>query len=1751
MKKLYSKIFIMKSLQLQILIASLFFCLLGSIDVNAQACREDTIVLNTGYDPLTGMSIPAGTADSRWRVIADPDPSTVEPRPAWAIVPHPAWAPALPNTSWVSSYPTNTNNTNGGYTFEYCFCMEPGLQNPEIHFGLRADDYATVFFNGALIGNTPNPGFNTPMPTPFSIVNPFLFAQGGKNCLQIVNTNAFGVAMGFDLQGFATANSLTMLQDTCCNDGGRITGVKFNDLNGNGAWDPFEPELPGWDIVLTNGTSVWNTTTDASGYYYFNALLPGTYTVSEINQPGWTQTFPAGATHTVSLGMGDLATNINFGNYSGPPPSVCDKADYSIFPAAQPNVDCCWRLNIDNGMLDYFTSLSLVGQGGVTLSYNPGSISPGWTDIASGANFVQLAPPTTYVPTGSTPGLIQFCVGNITSSPQEVFLNWYGPGGDIECIDTLVLNCPPMPAPCAYTENDAIICDQGQPVLEFSLYNPPAAAWDIEAFTINVVSGGSVTPTFFTTTPIAAGSVGGPFQSSVTGIPGSTICYTVTVYNADPNDDPNALRCTTDTICLQIPYCDPCGGISTSVQGNIQDCCWSINLTNSYAPGYFYGVETEILTPGVYFSSIVNPPGSGWTYNTSTPYSTSNVQWNLAPPSGAALPMGTTSLPSFCLDGFTTAPQVMLVKWLAIDGTVCTDTLEFDCPPPPINVCDSTDMGYYPVAQPNDDCCWIIDTYNGMPNYFTALELEGLGGVTISYNPADINPMWTDNSFGPNFVQLVPAAPLTYAPTGPTPGLIEFCVGNVTTSPQQVILKWYGPNFTVECTDTLTIDCDPPIPPCAYTVNDTIICEQGLSILEFSIHNPTTATWDVESFMINTISGGTVTPAYFTTAPITPGSTAGPFQTTLTGTPGTNYCYTVTVHEDDIAVNPNAACCTTDTTCLIIPECDPCERVSASVQGNVQDCCWSINLNNGYAPGYFYGIETEILTPGVYFSSIINPPGSGWTFNTSTPYSNSNVQWNLAPPSGTTLPLGITTLPNFCMSGYTTTPQVMVIKWLAVDGTMCTDTLEFDCPPPPPPIDCADFIKDTITCNPDGTFNFNFAISNYSGQTINAVNLHTFAPSGITITPNPIGLGTVPHLNSSLMQTVNISGPDAIPGATICFKYTVHEYDAAGNPLFCCTPNGTICITLPNCCCDEDQSIVTNGSFTGGLAPWIPFAGSPQHQAAVGCDALGSAQMWGNQVVGEAIQQNMTFIAGQTYQVSYCAKWWNNNPALPPVVRLKMRAATATGATTFTACPAGDCEIVDISPDLTVPFQTFCFDWTPANNYSRVIIQPENNFAVNDGNFVSWLHVDDVCIQPTDVVVPCEMDANDDFITVNPLQSTLINILLNDVGSSSACPVDPCSVTIITPPLNGSVFLGGAPGCQVAYSPNPGAFGTDCFEYSVCDACGCCDTARVCIKINNKPIAVDDSVDLPAGTATPLYPIANDADPDGPLDPCDIQIITQPANGILILGDAPACGLTYLPHNGFEGTDSFEYGICDSLDLCDSALVNIVVHPWIADVGVEVLLEGPYDATTGLMNDDLRIAGLIPQEEPYTMLGYERGAAQGGEMFDPLVLGQTGPSAIVDWVLIELRSATDPEHILTTQAGLIQRDGRVISAKGEYPMKVRMPAIEPVEYLVSVRHRNHLSVISPQICVCCNGICSNGFSQLNIPGQTEVAPGVYAMTAGDATGNDEVESGDRSMIWNDRNSAGYMESDVDMNGVVESGDRSIAWNNRNKMAQMP
>ena len=109
------------------------------------------------------------------------------------------------------------------------------------------------------------------------------------------------------------------------------------------------------------------------------------------------------------------------------------------------------------------------------------------------------------------------------------------------------------------------------------------------------------------------------------------------------------------------------------------------------------------------------------------------------------------------------------------------------------------------------------------------------------------------------------------------------------------------------------------------------------------------------------------------------------------------------------------------------------------------------------------------------------------------------------------------------------------------------------------------------------------------------------------------------------------------------------------------------------------------------------------------------------------------------------------------------------------------------------------------------------------------------------------------------------------------------------------------------------------------------------------------------------------------------------------------------------------------------------------------------------MSDRQRLLNVLPMEEPFTAQGYNH-IGGGGETLNPTLLEIQGNNAIVDWVLLELRSKSNPQTVLVSKSLLLQRDGDLMAATGEFPVPIF--GFEANDYFIAIRHRNHLSVMT-------------------------------------------------------------------------------------------
>ncbi|MDR6416164.1 Ig-like domain-containing protein [Pseudarthrobacter sulfonivorans] len=125
------------------------------------------------------------------------------------------------------------------------------------------------------------------------------------------------------------------------------------------------------------------------------------------------------------------------------------------------------------------------------------------------------------------------------------------------------------------------------------------------------------------------------------------------------------------------------------------------------------------------------------------------------------------------------------------------------------------------------------------------------------------------------------------------------------------------------------------------------------------------------------------------------------------------------------------------------------------------------------------------------------------------------------------------------------------------------------------------------------------------------------------------------------------------------------------------------------------------------------------------------------------------------------------------------------------------------------------------------------------------------------------------------------------------------------------------------------AAGTDTFTYRVRDRIGAENTGTVIVGIappeanNQKPLAVDDSVDVRPGRQIAVDALSNDSDPDG--DP--IGLVANAFEARPELGIATADGRVLLTAPGTAGNESVSYRIQDDKKAQGSAVIRVRISP--------------------------------------------------------------------------------------------------------------------------------------------------------------------------------------------------------------------------------
>jgi len=207
-----------------------------------------------------------------------------------------------------------------------------------------------------------------------------------------------------------------------------------------------------------------------------------------------------------------------------------------------------------------------------------------------------------------------------------------------------------------------------------------------------------------------------------------------------------------------------------------------------------------------------------------------------------------------------------------------------------------------------------------------------------------------------------------------------------------------------------------------------------------------------------------------------------------------------------------------------------------------------------------------------------------------------------------------------------------------------------------------------------------------------------------------------------------------------------------------------------------------------------------------------------------------------------------------------------------------------------------------------------------------------------------------------------------------------------------------------------------------------------------------------------------------------------------------------------------------------------------AMLDLKVFLEGAFDGVS--MTSEL--ADSFPINQPYDQAPWflnETASANSVNLTD-----------VVDWCIVELR-ITDGDAIAavsvlpsSAHAYLIMNDGSIIDPNtGTLPL---LFDTIPGNKFIAIRHRNHLDVLSAFPLVQIDSIYAYDFTTSaskvlgNNSGYSELLPGIWGMTAGDADGNGVIDHMDIIAKWRSQaGRMGYFSADFNLDQQVNNLDK--------------
>ena len=207
------------------------------------------------------------------------------------------------------------------------------------------------------------------------------------------------------------------------------------------------------------------------------------------------------------------------------------------------------------------------------------------------------------------------------------------------------------------------------------------------------------------------------------------------------------------------------------------------------------------------------------------------------------------------------------------------------------------------------------------------------------------------------------------------------------------------------------------------------------------------------------------------------------------------------------------------------------------------------------------------------------------------------------------------------------------------------------------------------------------------------------------------------------------------------------------------------------------------------------------------------------------------------------------------------------------------------------------------------------------------------------------------------------------------------------------------------------------------------------------------------------------------------------------------------------------------------------------ELELEIFLEGSFNGVnmkTGLNN-------ILPLVQPFNTSPWDYSGTES--------VASIPNADVVDWVLIELRDATQAEYatgesMISRQVAFLLNDGSVVDLDGFSILSFNHTIIQSL--FVVIWHRNHLGIMSANPLIENGGIYSYNSTiaqnQAYNSGQVYLAPGIWGMRSGDSDASGLIDPADKSGLWESQaGTTGYYSSDLNLDTQVNNQDKNDYW----------